>query len=439
MTEQSHRLIFLVQTHTPWGGMELWVEELSEFLTRCGWSVFAGLAKGQTFSDPARYLKHHPRLDSVIMDATAGTDRSRLDAVTRAIRKTDARIAIPVGIGAAIPAARHLKASGEDLRLVVPLLSMFPDSLANVLDYQDSIDSVVVNARLLQNFLSPRLADPTRLHYAFQGVRRAVAFRSENAGPLRAGFVGRFEQESKRVFDLAALEGDLGSDSSIVLHAWGEGPDRAELSEMLQRTVLHGYRTKEQLYAEAYPALDVVLLFSETEGSPNAIWEAMQHGVVPVVSEFLGQASEGMLRHGQNALTFPVGDTAAAARHLHMLAADRDLLRRLSQQARLDIAGWSDTAMYERWCDLLMDVSHRPPVRPSRASDSSKGPLERLVTSSLADRLRSMMGRQYRHPSGWGEWPGTVPLKGGDREFIEAELRRLERRAEASRSRATVP
>ena len=39
-------VLFLTQTHTPWGGMEWWVEEFGAWLQNRGWDVHAALAKG---------------------------------------------------------------------------------------------------------------------------------------------------------------------------------------------------------------------------------------------------------------------------------------------------------------------------------------------------------------------------------------------------------
>jgi glycosyltransferase involved in cell wall biosynthesis len=411
-------VLFLTQTHTPWGGMEWWVEEFGAWLQNRGWDVHAALAKGARFSDPAPYKRLHPSLPTVIMDASVGTESARVRAVLGAIEKTRPDIVIPVGIGASYAAMRESK---RGVRFVVPVLSYFPDTLANIIDNADIVDAAVANARLLLRFLQPHLGD--RAHYVLQGVKPPLKYARSNSPKLRAGFVGRLEQASKRVFDLIDLP--LGDD--IELHIWGDGPDRDALQRALPHTIFHGFADKARLYEEAYPNLDVLLLMSEAEGSPNVVWEAMHHGVVPVVSRFLGIEAEGVLRSESNSMIFDVGDMQTAAAYLQRLQNDRELLARLSQQARKDMTEWTDTRMHEGWTAVLEQVLEREPLTP-RARNVEQSPAGRLdrLFPSFADRVRAITGRRFPHRSGWEEWPGSEPVSAERAESIAMEVRRLQ-------------
>ena len=407
-------ILFLAQSHTPWGGMEWWVDEFGSWLQDRGWRVHVGLAKGARFSDPAPYRRLHPRLPYVIMDASVGTESSRVRAVMHAIEKTKPDIVIPIGIGASYAAVRQI---GRPVRFVVPVLSYFEGTLANVIDNADIVDAAVANARLLHRFLQLHLP---HAEYVIQGVKPPSTLSRTASATLRAGFVGRLEQASKRIFDMI----DLSFDGE--LHVWGDGPDRAALERALPRATFHGFASKERLYAEAYPNLDVLLLFSETEGSPNVVWEAMHHGVVPVTSRFLGLEAEGVLQHERNALLFDVGDMQAAAAHLRRLQTDRDLLARLSANARAAMHDWTDTRMHEEWTRVLENVLGRAPRAP-RASARTTQPAGRLdrIAPSLADRLRAITGRRFPHQSGWDEWPGSEPVSAERTAAIAAEVRAL--------------
>jgi glycosyltransferase involved in cell wall biosynthesis len=413
-------VLFLLQTHTPWGGMEWWAEEFGAWLQQRGWMVHAALAKGARYSDPKPYRKMHPTIPSVIMDASVGTESARVRAVVKAIEKTGPDIVIPVGIGASYAAVRQLKATRPGLRFVVPVLSYFTGTLANVVDNADIVDAAVANARLLHRFLERHIG--TRAHYVLQGVKAPSRHDRSVSTKLRAGFVGRIEQSSKRVLDLSALP----PDDDIELHVWGDGPDRAALQQALPRAAFHGFASKERLYAAAYPSLDVLLLFSETEGSPNVVWEAMHHGVVPVVSRFLGIEAEGVLQSGVNSMIFDVGEVQSAAAHLRRLHEDRELLARLSAQARRDMAGWTDARMHEEWTSVLAGVLQREPLAPPSLAieKPAAGRLDRLFPS-LSDRLRALTGRKFPHRSGWEEWPGSVPTSGERAAAIAAEIRQL--------------
>jgi len=410
-------VLFLTQTHTPWGGMEWWVEELGVWLLNRGWTVHTALAKGARYSDPGPYRELHPALPAVVMDASVGTESARVRAVLDAIEKTRPDIVIPVGIGASYAAMREAK---RGIRFVVPVLSYFADTLANIIDNADIVDAAVANARLLHRFLQPHLGD--RAHYVLQGVKPPATHSRSTSPRLRAGFVGRLEQASKRVFDLIDLP--LGDD--IELHVWGDGPDRDALQRALPRATFHGFADKQRLYEEAYPNLDVLLLFSEAEGSPNVVWEAMHHGVVPVVSRFLGIEAEGVLRSEINSMIFDVGDMQSAAAHLRRLQNDRDLLARLSRQAQNGMADWTDTRMHEGWTAVLEQVLAREPLAPRERNveQAPAGRLDRLFPS-FADRVRAGTGRRFPHKSGWEEWPGSEPVSAERAASIAAEVRRL--------------
>ena len=101
--------MFVTQTHTVWGGMELWLDRFAQWMLDRGWDVVAGLARGARYSDPDAYAAAHPHLRPVVMDATVGTESARVAAVTRAIRHTRPDVVIPIGIGSIFPAIPRRK------------------------------------------------------------------------------------------------------------------------------------------------------------------------------------------------------------------------------------------------------------------------------------------------------------------------------------------
>jgi glycosyltransferase involved in cell wall biosynthesis len=424
--KRKRRLMFVTQTHTVWGGMEWWVHHLSQRMLDRGWEVFAGLAQGARFSDPRAYAAAHPHLRPVIMDARAGTESARVLAVLRALRQVKPDVVIPIGIGAAFPAM-----SSFDATLIVPVLSLHAGVLANVLEFRDVIDLAVPNARLIERVLLREL-DPAHVHYIRQGTPRATTQRSPRSSKLRVAIVSRLEEASKRVMDLPRVADLLGDE--IELHVFGDGPDADALTKALhRRAVMHGYMPTEQLYREAYPNIDVILLFSATEGSPNVIYEAMQNGVVPVSSRFQGSATEGILRHGENALLFDVGDAATAARHLKTLAAERAELERLSDAAIRMNASYTDDDMYAAW----MDVIETTPRRSRRLLPLALPPSGRLEKAGLppraADFLRRLFGVRFPHASGWEEWPGSQLADGKTTSHIQDQLSEIEGKANDER------
>ncbi|MGH9424641.1 MAG: glycosyltransferase family 4 protein, partial [Thermoanaerobaculia bacterium] len=238
--------------------------------------------------------------------------------------------------------------------------------------------------------------------------------------------VSRLEEASKRVFDFVPFVNRVGDD--VELHVFGDGPDRSELEARVSgRAIFHGYMPTAQLYRDAYPNLDVLLLFSQTEGSPNAIYEAMQNGVVPVSSRFSGSAAEGILCEGENALLFDVGDTDTAARLVQTLANDRDRLEKISTAARTSIESYTDDDMYAAWIDAIESTprtGQRPGLRPLPPS----GRLERAgLSPAIADFFRKLPGLRFPHPTGWDEWPGSQTASPETFERVRKRLAEIEK------------
>jgi glycosyltransferase involved in cell wall biosynthesis len=418
--------MFVTQTHTVWGGMEWWVHHLSRRMLDRGWEVYGGVSQGKRFSNASAYAAAHPHLRAVVMDASAGTESARIGAVVRALQRVKPDVVIPVGIGATFEAIRAV-----DAAFIVPVLSLHDGWLANVIEYQDVIDLAVPNSRLLEAVLMQDISG-ANVRYIRQGVPLATTPRSPRTVRLRAGIVSRLEESTKRVLDLARVADEVSDE--IELHVFGDGPDREQLERALHgRAVFHGYLPTDQLYRQAYPNLDVLLFFSPAEGSPNAVYEAMQNGVVPVSSRFMGSASEDILRDGGNALLFDVGDVDAAVLHLRALANDGRLLDRLSNAAASSAATFTDEDMYAAWISAI-ESTPRHGVRPALKRLPPAGRLERLgIPAAAADFVRKVAGAGYPHQSGWEEWPGSQPASADVVARVTPRLAEIEKGATDAR------
>ncbi len=105
--------------------------------------------------------------------------------------------------------------------------------------------------------------------------------------------------------------------------------------------------------ARWYPALDMVVLSSTTEGTPMAVLEAGNYGI-PVVASAVGGIPD-MVDDGTTGVLFPSGDQASLAAALARLAEDAALRARLGAAAREWVAarfsagawGREHAALYE--------------------------------------------------------------------------------------------
>jgi glycosyltransferase involved in cell wall biosynthesis len=403
--------------------MEQWLHNFTWWLQHnTDWDVRVGVVRGERYNNADAYIAAHPHIRPVVLDVRAGTESSRIAAVRCAVADVRADLVVPIASGTVFAAM-----AGENrARLVVPVRSQHPDLFVNIVDFFPIIDAVVVVNKLMKRWFDEHLHE--RIHYVRHGVKPATQLHVlDRSKPLRVGFIGRLEPVVKRVLDLIPLVNLLQSD--VEVHVYGDGPSESELRAALAgRAVFHGYASQERLYAEAYPNLDVVLLFSTEEGTPNVICEAMQHAVVPVTSRYRGQAGEGFVIDDVTGFTFAVGDAAGAARQIDVLARDRELLERLSRAAYENVRGDTDVRMHRDWLAIfestlalpMKTVGEPPTVQPA-------GRLDRIVGASIADHLRVLFHRGATHSDGWGEWPGTMPADGARVASVVRELEQIDR------------
>jgi hypothetical protein len=427
--------------------MESWLHNLTYWLQNRGWDIQIGLAKGARFNDPDAYLSAHGHIKPLIMNASTGTEEARIQAIRRTCASSSPDILVPIVLGSVFPAIQRMKLEGSRVRFIVPVQSTHPGSIQNVLDYFHSVDHVVGVSRLIEQFFLRKLSNEReRIHYIKYGVASPILERQEATGGLRVGFVGRLENVSKRILDLLPLCEHLRVSSvPIEIHIFGDGPHGDVLRNELWKyygacsVTFHGYIPTRDLYKKAYPYLDVLVMFSdEGEGNPLVLCEAMQHGVVPVVSRFLGHASEGLVRHGKNGFTFPVGQVEIAAKQIIWLTKRPDILAKFGRQAKQDVKCYEETRMYQDWEKLFQMSLCREPRIPRREWVRIRpippaGRLEKYgLPPEIANWVRRGLGRKFPHKSGFEEWPGSQPVSLSAIEEVKRCLHAIDDEAAAS-------
>jgi glycosyltransferase involved in cell wall biosynthesis len=193
--------------------------------------------------------------------------------------------------------------------------------------------------------LTRRGVSPARLTVLHNGVRPMQAAPDALAAARRAlGLhpgdrvilaIGRLSHEKGQAHLLRAFAqtGHARRGARVVLA--GEGPDRPLLEALAgklgiaDRVVFAGYVPD---VAPLYALADVFVLPSLTEGSPNALLEAMACGV-PVVATTVGGVPE-IARDGDTALLVPSLDDVAMGRAIDTLIGNRALAGRLGAAAR---------------------------------------------------------------------------------------------------------
>lgn len=146
--------------------------------------------------------------------------------------------------------------------------------------------------------------------------------------------VGRLSFEKAHT-DLVTAISRLPPQVSPRLIIVGEGPERGRIEQTIRdlglgaRVTLAGFVRDPRPY---YGAADIVALSSLTEGSPNALLEAMTAGV-PVVATAVGGIPE-IVEDSESALLVPSRQPEALASALAATLADPEAARRRAANAR---------------------------------------------------------------------------------------------------------
>ena len=183
------------------------------------------------------------------------------------------------------------------------------------------------------------------VHNAIRPDWAAEAGKPENSTTLRAEMniapdchvvlsVGRLSREKDHVTLLEAMS-LLPKRFATHLVIVGEGPERRRIEKRIASLGIAGSvtLTGQQNSAEPYYGIaNMAVLSSRSEGSPNALLEAMAAGV-PVVATDVGGVSE-IAVHDDTALLVPPGDPGELAEFMGRLIREPQLGPRLAARAR---------------------------------------------------------------------------------------------------------
>jgi glycosyltransferase involved in cell wall biosynthesis len=415
----SRRLLICSPSYARKGGVESAIEDLCHELPKRGWETLLALGEGSRFNDVGAYRKAYPDLPIKEIDGTKGTRQSRLESLRRVFQEVQPDIIFSARVFDAYEVVASMKERHLAPRLAIGIGGYEPHYLYDVRLFRGSVDLCVVMGNLLAAALTGWAGvDSSRVVSIPGGVRspKSPPQPRDPGEKLRIGYVGRLAQKDKSILDLVPFlahleERGLAYHVSIV----GDGPEGPVLREMLKsyvsndRVTFCGWKERGELYQTVYPNLDCVVHFSPAEGVPISGGEAMAHGVVPVMSRFIGLKTERQYVHEFNSLIFPVGDVAAAAANVERLAAEPGLLHRLSENAiRSHTGKYTFDGAMDAWAEALDRCMELPPmIGPvPKLSLPADGRLARMgLSPRAAQRLRDLLGRRQVHNDPGSEWP----------------------------------
>jgi glycosyltransferase involved in cell wall biosynthesis len=443
------KVLICSPSHAIYGGVESIVADLCRHLPALGWDAVLGLGKGGRFNDVERYREAYPDLPVVELDGARGTRQARREGLLKAIRAVNPDVVLVARVFDAYQVVSALKRKRGAPRLAVTIQAYEPHYLFDARLYQRHIDLCVTSGEMLRRASVEWAGVPSECVVSVPGGVRPpeIPVSPRNRSDvLRLGYVGRLDPGQKRIGDLVALVEILERCSlRYRMEIVGTGPAEVEMQRRLAplvgagRVSFHGWLTGHALYHKIYPALDCLVHFAHTEGVTIAPREAMAHGVVPIVSRFVGLAVEGQFVHQVNALTFPVGDVEAAAACVRRLFEEPGLLLRLSENAMQSQRGrYSFDGATRAWAEAF----DRCLAQPARTGDLPRVPFlpdGRLTRSGvppwLAQRVRDLLGRRHDHTDPGSEWPtgsGLMTPEAAD------SIRRFGESLEAARAESTI-
>jgi glycosyltransferase involved in cell wall biosynthesis len=375
------------------------MEALTAELEARGVEVHTALAKGR-FHDPVRYAARHRVARPVEVDGSRGFREARIRSLIGVFERVAPDVIVPVNLADALLAAAVWKMRGAAARLAVCIHGQGEDRIEQVRAAAPFVDLAASVARRAAMRLQS-VVEPARVRHIPTGVPPPLAPPAARDRLRKMIYVGRLDNRDKRVLDAIALARALEG-SGIELAFAGGGPDEPRLREAIPGATFFGDVSRQTLYQSIYPDADALVIFSEAEAGPIVAWEAMIHGVVPLVSDYAGRAEENVIRDGETGVVFPVGDMRAAAAKIAPLARP-GALAALSTRARTELPPAYTLAKFgESWKEALDACLAMPARRGTRDT------LPALVSPGRLARvpwLRTLLGLRFEHGDPGSEWP----------------------------------
>lgn len=161
--------------------------------------------------------------------------------------------------------------------------------------------------------------------------RRQLAI---SKGEIIIGYVGRLSGEKGIEYLIKAGAILRGKNKSFKICIIGDGKERKELEKVSSKMGLEDFILFTGFLSDVerwYPAFDVFVLPSLTEGTPMALLEAMSHGL-PVIASKVGGVPD-IVKSGTNGLLVRPGNAPEIADAIYMLYEDENLRLKLGREA----------------------------------------------------------------------------------------------------------
>jgi GalNAc-alpha-(1->4)-GalNAc-alpha-(1->3)-diNAcBac-PP-undecaprenol alpha-1,4-N-acetyl-D-galactosaminyltransferase len=201
--------------------------------------------------------------------------------------------------------------------------------------------------------------------------RRAMPAVANTAGRFTLLSVGRLDGLQKRIHLLIKAFARIKSDHrSWNLRIIGDGPDYERLNRLINDLgIADSAHIEPSVPAifEAYAEAHLFVIPSLWEGFPNALAEAMSHGLPAVGFQEAAGVAE-LIGNGGGWLAPGLMDEAALAATLSQAMADGSERTRRGGQAMQSMVMFAPQVQYDRWAALLRSLIAEHALCPDRSS-----------------------------------------------------------------------
>ena len=284
----------------------------------------------------------------------------RLQSLYRELRRFNPAVVMAI-LG--VESFEMLRYVPVDVLRIGVILDMAIQPRTFVPRYAGVVDHIVVIAHYLIEEVKQAKDHPAATHISVGiPLLNDVSPREPNRSrPLRLIYYGRLEDESKGVRMFPKIVSALKRRN--ILFTWtiqGEGPEESYLrrelaAEVEDGTVCFAAPVPTERLASIVRAHDIYVLTSTNEGGPMTLLESMALGLVPVCGDIPALVQDVIT--SDNGFRVPRDDEDAYAEGIVALDSDRDLLERMSANARATItASFSNDAMARQYAQLFRSL-----------------------------------------------------------------------------------
>lgn len=214
--------------------------------------------------------------------------------------------------------------------------------------------------------------------------------------PVRLAFIGRLVIEQKRVDRIPAFCAELESlGLDYRFDVLGDGAARSDLEKKIAS---HKICLRGALQSEAYwqhlRELDCAVYFSDFEGTPLAMLEALSQGVIPVYPK-INSGGDKYVSDVSPDLLYPPGDLKAAAAIVQKLSKSSPAeIARLRERCRAAVGEHSVASYLKHTFDFGKKIWDAPRISQSQAPLSVR--LLKFLTLTQWDNIRKLTATQTR-------------------------------------------